>query len=79
MRCCCCDNLLTDYETSIKNQQTGFYEDTCLKCLKGLNIHYKGNRQLLKKRDVWQDPLDLPQDDDFEDFGSLNLEQEEDE
>jgi predicted transcriptional regulator with HTH domain len=51
IRCYCCDKILSDYERSIKNVQTGDYEDTCLKCLQGLNIRYKGNTTLLKKNE----------------------------
>lgn len=66
IRCYCCDNVLTDYETSLVNTKTGEYEDTCLKCLKGLSISVKGNPNLLKRHESLDD--DLPQDDDWFDF-----------
>jgi len=67
IRCYCCDKLLTDYETSLVNLQTGDYEDTCLKCLRGLSIKVKGNPDLLRKNEE-KDDFDLPQDDDWFDL-----------
>ena len=32
MRCCCCDKLLSDYESTRKDVSTGIYLDMCNKC-----------------------------------------------
>ncbi len=33
MRCRCCDNNLSDYESTLRSETTGEYLDTCLNCL----------------------------------------------
>lgn len=32
MKCCCCDRLLSDYESTRKSKTTGEYLDMCNKC-----------------------------------------------
>ena len=32
MRCCCCDRLLNDFESTRKSKTTGDYLDMCNKC-----------------------------------------------
>lgn len=46
MRCYCCNNILTDYETSLRHAETLEYQDTCLKCLQDLNIPVFGNASI---------------------------------
>lgn len=58
MRCFCCDKILSDYERTLKNVQTGDYEDTCLKCLQGLNIKYRGNPNLIKRNEEAENDMD---------------------
>lgn len=58
MRCECCDNKLTDYETSLKHRVTGLYLNTCRKCLKSIGIiPWTGNKALIKK-DIEEETLD---------------------
>ncbi len=52
MHCDCCDVLLTDYEASLVFVDSGMYANTCLKCLKGLGLKYKGNTLLLSNKQV---------------------------
>ncbi len=47
MRCDCCDKPLTDYECSLKSVEFGVYMNTCIKCLKGLDIPVVGNAKTL--------------------------------
>lgn len=46
MRCQCCDKVLTDYESSIKGGLTNTYLNTCVSCLKSIDIPYVGNQYL---------------------------------
>lgn len=50
MHCDCCDVLLTDYEASIVFVGSGMYANTCVKCLTGLGLPYKGNKLLLSNK-----------------------------
>lgn len=50
MHCDCCDVLLTDYEASIVFVGSGMYANTCVKCLTGLGLPYKGNKHLLSNK-----------------------------
>jgi hypothetical protein len=43
MRCLCCNRNLSDYESTLKSLTTGDYMDTCVKCLKDLDIAVVGN------------------------------------
>ena len=58
MRCYCCNNLLTDYESTIKSANTNDYLDMCLKCLKSVkeDVLYRDRIDLLSSSDV--DDLD---------------------
>ena len=58
MRCYCCNNLLTDYESTIKSINCDDYLDMCLKCLKTVkeDILYRDRIDLLSSSDV--DDLD---------------------
>lgn len=67
MRCDCCDTVLTDYEASIKSVKSGDYLNTCKKCLKGLSIDYKGNRNLQNRREI------LDEEDDIDDVDILKF------
>ena len=59
MRCYCCNNLLTDYESTIKSVTTNSYLDMCLTCLKIVkdDILYKDRIDLLSSSDI--DDLDI--------------------
>ena len=46
MRCYCCNRVLSDYEATLRHAETGAFLDTCLKCLKDLNIPTKGREDL---------------------------------
>jgi len=46
MRCRCCDKNLSDYESTIKSSITNEYLDTCISCLKVIDIHYVGRPDL---------------------------------
>jgi len=46
MRCLCCNRLLNDYESTVRHSDTGEFLDTCMRCLDGLNIPYKGREDL---------------------------------
>ena len=58
MRCYCCNNLLTDYESTIKSANTNEFLDMCLKCLKSVkeDVLYRDRIDLLSSSDV--DDLD---------------------
>lgn len=43
MHCTCCDKLLSDYEATMKNEETGVYLDMCSTC-----INESGLRKLIK-------------------------------
>ena len=52
MKCRCCDDDLSDYESSLKSEKTGEYLDTCLVCLKEIpSVKFKGNMDLLENED----------------------------
>ena len=38
MRCSCCNRNLSDYESTLRSANTGDYLDTCIKCLRDLDI-----------------------------------------
>lgn len=44
MRCCCCNNNLNDYESTLRGAKTGDFLDMCRKCLKDLNIETLPNK-----------------------------------
>lgn len=46
MRCLCCNEALTDYESTLRNAQTGNFIDTCIECLHEINTM---NPQMLVK------------------------------
>lgn len=62
--------MLSDYECTLVNVNTGEYEDTCLKCLKGLNIKVRGNTSLQKRDDLENDIDDfyMDEEDKFDEF-----------
>lgn len=43
MRCFACNKNLSDYESTLRSATTGEYLDTCLKCLKDLDISTVNN------------------------------------
>jgi hypothetical protein len=42
MRCLCCNNALSDFESTIKGTLSNTYLDMCKKCIKGLDLATKG-------------------------------------
>ena len=69
MRCYCCNNLLTDYEATIKSVNNNDYLDMCLKCLKTVkdDVLQRDRIDLLSSSDV--DDLDIYLEDvDFDDY-----------
>lgn len=67
MRCCCCNNLLTDFEATRKSASTGDFLDLCNGCIKGLGISTvdRGDLQSPSERSsIYEDP-------DYADFESL--------
>lgn len=44
MRCCCCNENLNDYESTLRGAKTGDFLDMCRKCLKDLNIEILPNK-----------------------------------
>jgi len=53
MRCQCCDEELSDYESSLKSNTTGEYLDTCTGCLGEIpEVKYTGNKNLLETEDI---------------------------
>ena len=54
MRCYCCNNLLTDYESTIKSINSNDYLDMCLKCLKTVkeDVLYRDRIDLLSSEDI---------------------------
>ena len=46
MRCYCCNNILTPYESTMRNVVTREFLDVCLKCLKTIDIPAIGNPKL---------------------------------
>ena len=38
IRCSCCNRNLSDYESTLRSANTGDYLDTCVKCLRDLDI-----------------------------------------
>lgn len=67
MRCTCCNRNLSDYESTMKSATTGDYLDTCVKCLKDLDIRVIGNN----KADT---SVPLEDDDDLFEEGYEELE-----
>lgn len=64
MRCCCCNNNLNDYESTLKSVTTGDYLDMCKKCLRDLNIKVMPNKN---------DPDEVsPDDEHYWEFWELN-------
>lgn len=61
MRCYCCNNLLTDYESTIKSVNTNDFLDMCLKCLK-----------TVKEDVLYRDRIDLLSSSDIDDLDSLD-------
>jgi hypothetical protein len=43
VRCYACNRGLSDYESTLRSATTGEYLDTCLKCLKDLDISTVNN------------------------------------
>lgn len=41
MRCQCCNEELSDYESTMRNGETNDYLDICGKCLKDINMDMK--------------------------------------
>ena len=76
MRCVCCNRPLTDYETSIKGSISGKYLDSCVKCLTGIGVQYKGNDNFKKPK--IEDHEDIEDEFPVEDFfiDLLNKEEE---
>lgn len=71
MRCLCCNRNLSDYESTLKQVSTGDYADTCLKCLKDLDILVVGNNsnsreQPLEFTDVDEEDLTFDDEDEEE-------------
>jgi hypothetical protein len=46
MRCECCNRILSDYEATAKNANTGAYLNACLFCLKDTGIEIDGRKDL---------------------------------
>lgn len=62
MRCECCNTELTEYESSIKGKHSGEYLNSCIKCIKTMDISYIGNKALKKKeQNENQNPYELPE------------------
>lgn len=40
MKCLACDAILTDYEATLKDVETGEYVNECIECVKGSNASY---------------------------------------
>ena len=53
MHCTCCNKMLSDYEATLKNVETGEFIDLCQDCLdevlESAPIVVKGNPALLRK------------------------------
>lgn len=41
MRCYCCNNPLSDYESTIRNSETNEFMDMCLNCLNTIKSEVK--------------------------------------
>lgn len=66
MRCYCCNRLLNEFESTLKDT-AGNYLDTCNKCLDGLNIETIGRQDLNPNEetndDDWCDEEGCSEDD----------------
>lgn len=72
MRCDCCDRRLTDYESSLKSVATGEYMNTCMRCLKGLQIEVTGNLELKHKTEPDIEELENDDlDEYYDDFSDI--------
>lgn len=62
MKCQCCDKMLSDYEATRKNAETGQYLDLCQDCLDDVMeqtpIAVKDNPALLRKHNSDEDFYD---------------------
>lgn len=52
MRCSCCNNPLSDYESTLRHSESKQFLDTCMNCLDDSGIPVKGRKDLLKTQDV---------------------------
>ena len=68
MRCDCCNKRLTDYEATLKHAELGVFMNTCVKCLKGLNIPVSGRTDLAEQLMVADESDEDLYDTDTEDY-----------
>lgn len=52
MRCQCCNNNLSDYESTARHAETGKFLDMCSRCLNEIGIPVNGRKDLQKTMDV---------------------------
>lgn len=74
MRCDCCNKRLTDYEATLKSLEFGCYMNTCVKCLKGLDIAVVGREDLapqFQEDASDEDAFDVEGEDYYRDISHL--------
>lgn len=72
---------MSDYECSLKSVTTEEYLNTCVKCLQGLSIPYRGNgvfKQSLNEDDysLEEEDMEYISPDDFSNYSRLDEEDE---
>ena len=65
MRCCSCNQALTDFESCRKGALSGDYLNLCNKCIKGLGI------ATIDRLDLEGGSTSIYEDPDYDDFGYL--------
>ena len=71
MHCSCCDRLLTEYQSTLKNAVTGQYMDLCKVCLEDIKPFVK----LIDRKDlITEADLDDEPEDNLDSGDSLEIE-----
>ena len=64
MKCLACDAILTDYEATLKDVETGDYVNECVECIQGStdNVALQERLDLKTVHDLGLDVLDFDMD-----------------
>lgn len=71
MRCDCCNKRLNDYEATLKSKEFGVYLNTCVKCLRDLNIETIGRPELAPKAILEDDLAEEYSPDDIQEYQDI--------
>jgi len=59
MRCKSCNEVLSEYEASMKSAETKEFLDLCVSCAKDTGVHSYGNTSLMHEYEDYPEDLDL--------------------